>query len=62
MTVKQAKKLGYEIQEGDYLGTSDNRANRWYIIRDDDDILDKRGIGFASKKEALQEIEDRLNR
>jgi hypothetical protein len=60
MTTKQARTLGYTISRGDYIGTSDDRADRWYISRDGD-IYDRRGPGYRTRTEALQELGRRLN-
>jgi hypothetical protein len=54
MTEKQAKKLGYSINRGSYQGTTDDRLDRWYIERDSNTMVDRRGGGFITKKLALE--------
>lgn len=58
MTESQARKLGYQIVRGNYVGTSDDRIDRWYIDRDDSNIVDHTGAGYHTKAEALQAIEE----
>lgn len=40
--------------QGSYRNTTDDRLGRWYIHRIGDTVLDKRGPGFRTKKEALE--------
>ena len=58
MTEAQARRLGYRIVRGDYAGTSDNRIDRWYIDREDSNVVDRRGAGYRTKAEVLQAIEE----
>lgn len=58
MTESQARKLGYRIVRGSYVGTSDDRIDRWYIDRLDSNVIDRRGAGYRTKAEALQAIEE----
>lgn len=48
ITVKEARGYGYEISKGEYVGTTDNRLDRWYIGPR------KYGKGFATRREALE--------
>ena len=58
MTEKQLKAKGYELIEGSYEGTTDDRAGRWYIIKSNAGIVDKRGPGYPSKAAALRAAEE----
>jgi len=58
MTTKQARKLGYLINRGAYFGTTDDRADRWYIERIDADCVDRCGPGYRTRREALDCIAD----
>ena len=57
MTEIEAKKLGYIISRGSYVGTNDDRVDRWYINKMSSNLVDRRGPGFATKKEALEELD-----
>ena len=56
MTTAQARLLGFEIVRGNYVGTPDDRADRWYINQIPGPV-DHRGSGFLTRKSALQELE-----
>jgi len=56
LTVAQARKLGYRITKGSYVGTSDDRIDRWYVDSADSDTADKRGPGARTQLEALREL------
>lgn len=56
LTEKQAKKIGYEITRGAYTGTTDDRADRWYIAKIDSVIVDRRGAGYCTKRAALEAL------
>lgn len=60
MTEAQAQKRGYKVTRGAYVGTSDDRADRWYIERIDSGVVDRRGFGFATKVGALAYLEEEL--
>lgn len=60
LTSKEAKALGFTVVRGDYIGTADNRADRWYIDKLDDPVIDRRGEGFATKEDALRYLTSRL--
>lgn len=59
MTTAEARKRGYEITRGSYRTTTDDRMDRWYIDPVDG-LCDRRGKGFATRKEALETLTDRL--
>lgn len=59
MNEKQAKKHGYTLFEGNYSSSSDDCMGRWYWSVEGC-ILDKRGRGYASKKDALRELSKEL--
>lgn len=61
LTEAQARKLGYEVIRGAYAGTTDDRADRWYIQEINSDTVDRRGAGFSTKKEALEVLSARAN-
>ena len=50
----------YELIRGSYTGTSDDVAGRWYLVDRESDIIDKRGPGFATRREALDTLVERL--
>ena len=51
---------GYWIDRGNYVGTTDDRADRWYINRYREPI-DHRGQGFATRAEALRHLTELLS-
>ena len=51
-TIADARKDGYEIERGAYYGTSDDRADRWYIVPTTG-LAEKSGSGFRTRSEAL---------
>ena len=57
---KRAKQLGYSVVQGEYHGTTDDRADRWYLQNDREHSVDRRGKGFATKQEALDSLEESL--
>lgn len=57
ITTAQARKRGFVLMRGEYQGNTDDRYGRWYIQRVDSGRLDFRGPGFATRREALEEIE-----
>ena len=61
LTTEQAQKRGFRIVTGDYHHTTDDTAGRWYIEEIASDMVDHRGKGFATKGEALRELEARLD-
>ena len=46
---------GTTLQRGSYTGTSDDRAGRWYWQRYTDTAVDRRGPGYATMREAIEE-------
>ena len=55
-TEAQARRDGFEIKRGNYIGTIDDRADRWYPERIGAEAVDRRGPGFGRKWEALAAI------
>jgi hypothetical protein len=51
---------GYSIQRGAYYGTSDDRADRWYIDNQTTTVVDRRGPGYATLAEARVAVDDDL--
>ncbi|MGI1660143.1 MAG: hypothetical protein ACRKFN_14480 [Desulfitobacterium sp.] len=53
-TTKQRLYNGYEINRGSYYGTSDDRADRWYIEHPDANYVYRAGSGYVYKKDAIE--------
>jgi hypothetical protein len=53
MTTAEARKAGYEITRGAYYGTTDDRADRWYIESIKSREIRRWGAGYPTRKEAL---------
>lgn len=51
----------YILVEGSYHGTSDDVAGTWYVVDGHGGLIDKRGIGFASRREALASLVEDLS-
>lgn len=51
--------VGYRVVRGAYQGTSDDRADRWYVEREDATVVDRRGPGHATVGEALEDADRR---
>ena len=49
---------GYEITHGGYHGTTDDRADRWYIDDPDSTTIDRRGPGYRTIAEAKAQIDE----
>ena len=60
MTTQQIRKAGYEITRGDYYGTADNNARRWYV-QPINGPVDRRSRGYATRREAMFALEDLLS-
>ena len=56
MTTAEARKAGYEVVRGAYVGTTDNRLDRWYIEPVDATAVD-RTYGYRTRREALEAVE-----
>ena len=57
--MKTEQKIRYRITRGDYYGTTDNRADRWYIDSIDGPV-DRHGKGYRSRalaQDALAALE-----
>lgn len=62
ITLAKARRLGWTIERGAYYGTTDDRADRWYVYRlDTYGAVDRRGPGFATRHEALKALDCHLN-
>ena len=46
----------YDIKRGSYIGTSDDSINGWYVDHNDSDGIDRRGTGFATLRDAVENI------
>lgn len=42
----------YAVERGSYLGTSDDRIDRWYIRDRESAVVDRRGPGYATQADA----------
>lgn len=51
---KQAKAAGYYIREGNYIGTTDDRAGRWYYGHESDNGFRPYGAGHPTQKAAWE--------
>ena len=47
----------FDIGRGSYTGTSDDSLSGWYVDRSDADTLDRRGPGFGTLREAVENID-----
>ena len=47
----------FDISRGGYIGTSDDSLGGWYVDRSDSDTLDRRGPGFRTLREAVENID-----
>lgn len=47
---------GWIISRGGYVGTADDRADRWYVDREESTCWDRRGPGYATLAEARDAI------
>jgi hypothetical protein len=52
---------GYVIERGDYIGTSDDRIDRWYLADPDSTVVDRRGYGYLTIADAKQVIDEYKN-
>jgi len=60
MTTAKARKLGWTVGRGAYTGTTDDRADRWYIRREDGGPIDRRGRGWPTRQAALDAIAEHV--
>jgi hypothetical protein len=51
---------GYVIERGDYIGTSDDQIDRWYVTDPESTTVDRRGNGYRTIRDAKQVINQRL--
>jgi hypothetical protein len=62
MTIEEAKESGYRVIRGSFTGTSDDRADRWYLDNLNSNLIDKRGAGFKTLQGALDTLAQRLGK
>ncbi len=55
--VLAATELGYTLRRGGYRYAVCDRLDRWYWDRDEDDFCDRRGMGHATRLDALEALE-----
>jgi len=60
LTEKQASKRGFRLTRGAYAGTHDDRIDRWYWDEPDALVIDRRGSGFKTRREAVEALAFRL--
>lgn len=60
LTIAEARDAGYEVSRGAYRGTTDDRADRWYIDRVGLPLVDRRGGGYSTRADALWALTERL--
>lgn len=61
LTETRARQNGFVLVRGAYAGTTDNRLDRWYWDDQASSVVDRRGGGFRSKREALEYLADILD-
>ena len=44
----------FRVTRGAYQGTTDDRADRWYVEDTRSRTVDRRGEGYRTRKEALE--------
>lgn len=52
--------MRFKIVRGEYTGTTDDKADRWYIDDTQSEVVDRRGPGFRTKAEAQTRIQELL--
>ena len=61
ITLTEARRRGWTIERGAYTGTTDDRRDRWYVYRlDAYNAVDRRGPGYATRREALEALDHQL--
>ena len=60
MTLNQARELGWTLSRGAYVGATNDRADRWYWDHEDNDCLDRRGPGYRTQRDALNDLSRRI--
>ena len=60
-TAARARAIGLRVGPGAYVGTGDDRADRWYVETFDGPV-DRRGPGYATREAALAAIADEVAR
>ena len=58
MNIAQARKHGYEIMRGSYVGTTDDNRNKWYIVKSGEPWPKIKG--FPTRRAALAELAEQL--
>ncbi len=53
---REIEKEGYKVARGSFVGTSDDRIDRWYIDHADTPYVDRRGAGYKTLEEAYNSI------
>lgn len=55
----RAELQGFRLERGHYMGGSDDRADRWYLVPLADSNASRTGSGYRTTGDALKEL-DRL--
>jgi hypothetical protein len=53
---REIEKEGYKVVRGSFVGTPDDRIDRWYIDHADTPYVDRRGAGYKTLEEAYNSI------
>ena len=56
MTITKARRHGYDVIQGAYQGTTDDRLGRWYLVRTGKPVR-KWGAGYPSRRAALDDLD-----
>ena len=56
---RELKKLGHIAVRGSYVGTADDRVDRWYLEHVEMPYVDRRGGGFTTLREAYNTASER---
>lgn len=55
LTTAAARRLGWIVTRGAYVGTCDDRAERWYAYRADGPVR-RLGDGYRTRRDALAAV------
>ena len=53
----RARLAGFKLERGHYMGRSDDRADRWYVVPLGDSDASRSGDGFTTIRKAADEAE-----
>lgn len=56
---REIQNLGYTVVRGSFVGTTDDRIDRWYLEHPDDHPwVDRRGPGYNTLRDAYAAVND----